>query len=160
MIRAYRFMLVALAMAIILFMLAVPAPGRSAAAAPAATDVLSGTWRVSRTCLTICASPKPVLKVIRHLDGDVYATGGSTPQVLYLIGRQVLVHGPKDSILLTIDAPGRLMHGLGVGADGSTFQTTWRCTAARGAAATAQGATPDGSTASRPVRVLMAMGAC
>lgn len=119
-------------------------------AAPA-RDILSGTWRVSRTCLTVCVSPPPVLKVVHHLDGDVYATNSQPPQMLLRMGMQVLVHGPKDSLLLNIRNPGRLMSGSGVGADGSTFTTTWRCVAPR-AATTVPGATGALFSAARPAR--------
>src|SRR5690242_15385932 len=45
-----------------------PAPLPALAAQPAVSeDILSGTWRVSRTCLTHCVSPKPVLKVVHRL---------------------------------------------------------------------------------------------
>lgn len=104
-----------------------------AAVTVAAGDGLSGTWQVSRVCLAICVSPRPVLKVVRHWQGAVFMTTNHPPQVLYRMGMQVLVHGPKDSLLLTIRSLGRLMSGSGVGADGSTFKTTWRCVAAAGA---------------------------
>src|SRR5215469_12398361 len=76
---------------------ALPASARQA---PTAPDGLSGTWRVSRTCLTICTSPQPVLKVVHRLSGPVFVTGGTVRQTLYLTGTQVLVHGPKDSLIL------------------------------------------------------------
>lgn len=155
--HAYRSLLVALPLALLLSTLTVPAAGLKAAAP---IDVLSGTWRVSRICLTICVSPKPVLKVVHHLSGDVYTTADSPPQMLYLIRRQVLVHGPNDSLLLTIETPGRLMHGVGVGADGSTFTTTWRCIAALESATPVSGTTPASSTATRPARVPIGRGAC
>lgn len=158
MMRAYQSPLVAFSLALLLSTLAVPAARLKAAAAP--VDVLSGTWRVSRTCLTICVSPKPVLKVVHHLSGDVYTTAARPPQMLYLIGRQVLVHGPNDSLLLTIDTPRLLMQGLGVGADGSTFETTWRCIAALASATPVSGASPASRTATRPAHVPMGRGAC
>ena len=118
-------------------------------------DILSGTWQVSRTCLTLCVSPPPVLKVVHHLSGDVYATANRPPQLLYLLGRQVLVHGPTDSLLLTIRIPGHLMSGAGVGATGSTFTTAWRCLAPHGAAT----AVPGGAEA-RPARAPRAIVVC
>jgi hypothetical protein len=124
-----------------------------------ASDVLSGTWRVSRVCLTICTSPPPVTKVIHHVAGNVYKTGGQTPQMLLQMGRQVLVHGPKDSLLLTLDPHGRLMTGQGVAADGSTFQTTWRCISSP-QPATAQGVVPSSAGATRPAQAPAAMTAC
>src|SRR5690348_11135101 len=82
------------------------------AAAPAPLkDVLSGQWKVSRVCLTICTNPPPVVKTVHHVNGSVYATDVQPPQYLYQMGRQVLVHGPKDSLLLTLDPHGRLMTG-------------------------------------------------
>jgi hypothetical protein len=119
-----------------LWLTSAPATLPALAAQPAVSeDILSGTWRVSRTCLTHCVSPKPVLKVVHHLDGSVYVTEGSVRQLLYLSGSQVLVHGPKDSLMLTIRTRGQLMSGYGVGTDGSTFTTTWRCVAAPSSAA-------------------------
>jgi hypothetical protein len=111
---------------------ALPAAARQA---PTAPDGLSGTWRVSRTCLTICTSPQPVLKVVHHLSGRVFVTAGAVRQTLYLTGTQVLVHGPKDSLILTVRTRGQLMSGYGVGTDGSTFTSTWRCVAASSTAA-------------------------
>jgi hypothetical protein len=130
-----------------------------AARAGSVSDVLSGTWRVSRVCLTICTSPPPVTKVIHHVAGNVYKTGGHTPQVLLQMGRQVLVHGPKDSLLLTLDPHGRLMTGEGVAADGSTFQTTWRCISSPQPAA-AQGIVLSSAGATRPAHAPAAMTAC
>lgn len=130
MLRPYRRLtMLALAVGLSLLVAAATMPANGATAAPA-SDGLSGTWQVSRTCLTICVSPKPVLKVVSHLYGAVFTTGGPTPQMLYRIGKQVLVHGPKDSLLLNVETRGVLMSGRGVGADGSTFETTWRCVAA------------------------------
>lgn len=138
--RSYR-RLTALALTVGLALLITSAtmPAAGATAAPS-SDGLSGTWQVSRTCLTICVNPKPVLKVVSHLYGAVFTTGGPTPQMLYRIGKQVLVHGPKDSLLLNVETHGVLMRGRGVGADGSTFETTWRCVAA--AATPVASATP------------------
>lgn len=131
MLYPHRRILAALATTIPLFILAVSATGPAAAVTPA-PDGLSGTWQVSRTCLTVCVSPKPVRKVVSHLQGDVFVTGSHPRQVLYRLGMQVLVHGLKDSLLLAIKTPGLLMSGFGVGADGSTFTTTWRCVAPPG----------------------------
>ena len=145
-----RAALIALAMTALLTM---PASGPAAAASAPGADGLSGTWRVSRICLTICASPNPVLKVVSHLAGNVFATSGSTRQVFYRIGTQVLVHGPKDSLLLTIQTAGQLMSGFGVGADGSTFKTTWQCVAAKSGVNNALGvsAALAGATLNRAV---------
>ncbi len=136
--------------------------GIAMAAAPRAglvSDVLSGTWRVSRVCLTVCTSPPPVTKVVHHVSGNVYKTGDRVPQVLLQMGRQVLVHGAKDSLLLTLDPHGRLMTGQGVAADGSTFRTTWRCISSP-QPATAQSAAPSSAGASRPAHAPAAMTAC
>ncbi len=123
------------------------------------SDGLSGTWRVTRVCLAICVTPPPALKVVRHVRGDIFMTGPPTPQVLYRMGAQVLVHGPKDSSLLAIESPGRLMSGRGVGNDGSSFTVTWRCVAAP-APAPAAGVRLTGLTATRPGRALAAMEGC
>ena len=120
---------------------------------PTAPDGLSGTWRVSRACLTICVSPKPVLKVVHHLTGQVFVTEGTVRQTLYLTGTQVLVHGPKDSLILTVRTLGQAMDGYVVGNDGSTFTTTWRCVAAPSTAA-AQGAMPARQSGPQPRSII------
>jgi hypothetical protein len=131
-------------------------------AAPApAGDGLSGTWRVSRTCLTYCVSTPPARRVVvRHQHGDVYITAAQPPQVLSRLGGKVLVHGPKDSLLLTIDSPGRLMSGVGVGADGSTFKTTWQCIAPARSSVAIPGNKPARIDATNPALMPAAMGAC
>jgi hypothetical protein len=123
-------------------------------------DGLSGTWQVSRVCLTICVSPPPVLKLVRHWHDEVFVTAGPTSQVLYRVGLQVVVHGPKDSLSLTVRARGLLMSGFGVGADGSTFQTTWRCVAAPPTAASAPGASQANASFSSPAQVPAAKTVC
>jgi hypothetical protein len=131
------------------------------AAAPAPLgDVLSGRWKVSRSCLTICTSPPPSVKTVHRVKGSVYTTDGQPPQYLYQLGRQVLVHGPKDSLLLTLDPHGRLMTGDGVGADGSTFKTTWRCVSPRPTPSATQAMSRDGLQASGPGHAPLAMEAC
>ncbi len=129
---------------------ALPAAARQA---PTAPDGLSGTWRVSRTCLTICASPKPALKVVHHLRGQVFVTEGTVRQTLYLTGTQVLVHGPKDSLILTVRALGQAMDGYGVGNDGSTFTTAWRCVAGPSSGAT-QGTMPARQSGLQPRSII------
>lgn len=131
------------------------------AAAPAPLgDVLSGRWKVSRVCLTICTNPPPSVKVVHRVNGPVYATDAQPPQYLYQMGRQVLVHGPKDSLLLTLDPHGRLMTGDGVGADGSTFKTTWRCVSPPPTPSATQAMRPAGIQASGPAHAPLAMEAC
>jgi hypothetical protein len=127
----------------------------------AANDVLSGTWQVTRTCLTVCVSPPPALKVVRHVRGDVYMTEGLPPQVLYRVGDQVLVHGPADSSLLTITTPRQLMRGVGVAANGSTFRSTWRCVAPPKATAAITMVPASGALAQPALRSrARGMGAC
>jgi len=134
---------------------------RSAAGMPAPpSDGLSGTWQVSRICLTICVSPKPVLKTVRHWHDAVFETSNRPPQILYRIGTQVVVHGPKDSLVLTIRERGMLMSGSGIGADGSTFDTTWRCVSPAGLASIIQSVTPANVAGARPAAAPLAMTLC
>jgi hypothetical protein len=153
-------MLAALALMMPLSLLTSSAIGSAAAVPPPAGDGLSGTWQVSRVCLTICISPRPVLKVVRRFQGAVFMTGGPAPQVLYLLKTQVLVHGSKDSLVLTIGSRGLLMSGPGVGADGSTFETAWRCVAPAGSAAIAPGLPLGHVTFTNPAREPLGMGLC
>jgi hypothetical protein len=134
----------------------------SASATPAPPgDGLSGTWQVSRFCLNVCVSPKSVLKVVHHWVGAVFVTAGNSPQVLYQLKTpEVLVHGPKDSSVLTIVSRGQLMRGSGVGADGSTFETTWRCIAPAGPAALAPARILAGVSFTKPARAPAARGFC
>jgi hypothetical protein len=125
--------------------------GTAAAAAPP-RDGISGTWQVSQICLSICVSPPGVLKIVRPLHTNVFITSDPTPQILYRIGMQVLVHGPKGSSLLTIRTPGGMMSGSGVGVDGSTFITTWRCIAPPGAPVPGQSATSIHATHATMIR--------
>ena len=146
--------------ALLLFSLLVAMMSRPfAAAQAAASDGLSGAWQVSRTCLTLCVSPRPVLKIVRHLSGDVFMTKGHAPDVLYRLGYQVLVHSPTDSLLLTVVTPGQLMSGSGVGANGSTFRTTWRCVAPPKVDA-AGAVVPASEPAAQPAHLSEAMGSC
>jgi hypothetical protein len=157
-----RRFLTALALAVLL---ALPAISRTepAAATPAPPgDGLSGTWQVSRICLSICLSPPGVLKLVHplHAATGVFVTSDPTSQVLYRIGTQVLVHGPKDSSVLTIRTLGRLMSGVGVGADGSTFTTTWRCIAPAAPVPTVPGVTSMHLTITKPAEAPMAITLC
>jgi hypothetical protein len=155
-----RHILAALALALPLSLLTVSGT-RSAAGIPASpSDGLSGTWQISRLCLTICVSPKPVLKTVRHWHDAVFETVSRPPQILYRIGTQVLVHGPKDSLVLTILTRGMLMSGSGVGADGSTFDTTWRCVTPAGPGSIIQSAAPVDVAGTRPAVAPLAMTLC
>ena len=122
-----------------------------AAAAPGpVTASLAGTWRVSRTCVSGCAGSTTVTEVVRPYAPHVFIAHGGLTLVLYQIGNQVLVHGAASSSLLTIRIPGRLMSGSSVGADGSTFTTSWRCVAAPTSTASTSGARTAGSTREGP----------
>ncbi len=160
MLSSHRRIVAALAMTIPLSMPAVSMSGSVAVAAAAPYDGLSGTWQIRRTCLTGCVSPNPVRKVVARLGADTFVTAGRPSQVLYRVGKRVLVHGPKDSLLLDIKNPGRLMSGFGVGANGSTFETTWVCVASAGSAAAAVSPTLTGVTATAPARAPMGMTLC
>jgi hypothetical protein len=116
--------------ALALITLAVSAIAPAAAAPGPVTASLAGTWRVSRTCVSGCAGSTTVTEVVRPYAPGVFMAHGGLTLVLYQIGNQVLVHGATSSSLLTTRIPGRLMSGPSVGADGSTFTTSWRCVAA------------------------------
>jgi len=155
-----RHILAALILALPLSLLTVSGTRSAAGIAASSSDGLSGTWQVSRHCLTICVSPKPVLKTVRHWHDAVFETDSRPPQILYRIGTQVLVHGPKDSLVLTIVTHGMLMSGSGVGADGSTFDTTWRCVAPAGSVSIIQSAAPASVAGTRPAVAPLAMTLC
>ena len=122
-----------------------------AAAAPGpVTTSLAGTWRVSRTCLSGCAGSTMVTEVVRPYAPHVFMARGRLTLVLYQIRNQVLVHGATSSSLLAIRIPGQLMSGSGVGADGSTFTTSWRCVAAPTSTASTSAARTDGITMAGP----------
>lgn len=106
----------------------VSAPSTVSGAAPTGPrDVISGRWLVSHHCLAFCTGGRQFVEVVHHRAGNVYVGVGGEAQVLYLLGTQVLVHAPKDSVLLTLRQPGLLMSGVGVEADGATINVTWRC---------------------------------
>ena len=130
--------------------LAVSAMAPAAAAPGPVTTSLAGTWRVSRTCVSACAGSTTVTEVVRPYAPHVFMAHGGLTLVLYQIGNQVLVHGAASSSLLTIRIPGRLMSGSSVGADGSTFTTSWRCVAAPTSTASTSGARTAGSTREGP----------
>ena len=126
--------------------LAVSGMAPAAAAPGPVTTSLAGTWRVSRTCVSACAGSTTVTEVVRPYAPHVFMAHGGLTLVLYQIGNRVLVHGAASSSLLTIRIPGQLMSGSSVGADGSTFTTSWRCVAAPTSTASTSGARTAGST--------------
>jgi len=94
-------------------------------------DGLSGTWHVSRACVSGCVGTTTLTEVVRPYRGAIFMAAGSASMLLYQIGKQkVLVYAATSSSLLTIRNPGQLMRGPGVGQDGSVFRATWRCVAA------------------------------
>jgi hypothetical protein len=130
----------------------------SAGTAPAgASDHLSGTWQVSRTCISGCTGTTKLTEVVQPFGGAVYRATGSATMLLYRIDAQkVLVHAATSSSLLTIRVPGRLMRGPGVAQDGSTFRATWRCIAAPSAQESTPGSLvwdvrPQGVLDARPI---------
>jgi hypothetical protein len=131
----------------------------SAGTAPAgAGDHLSGTWQVSRTCISGCTGTTKLTEVVQPFGGAAYRATGSVTMLLYRIGTQkVLVHAATSSSLLTIRVPGRLMRGPGVAQDGSTFRATWHCIAALSAQESTPGALVNDV---RPQGVLDARGIC
>ena len=151
------------ALTLILVPAVLPVSARQPAVLPVLlqrSDGLSGTWRVSRVCVAGCVSPGPALKVVHHVRGDVYMTGQPAPQVLYRLGPQVLVHGAADSSVLTIQTPGQLMRGAGVGANGSTFTVTWHCVAPLSSPTPAAQATAAGRAPAPPAQRAAAIEAC
>ncbi len=109
----------------LIFALALPL-ARPASAAPGHRPVtFTGTWQVSRTCTAGCSGTTIAIELVSTFSQNVYAVSGSTAMVLYVIGKQVLVHAAKSTTLLTIKTPGRLMSGSGIASDGSVFVDTW-----------------------------------
>lgn len=146
--------------ALSLLALASPVAAPASAAPVPQRDVLSGQWQVTRTCAYGCAGSTSVHKTVHRRAGNVYVATGGPTQMLYRMGRQVLVHGPKDSSLLTIAMPGKLMKGSGVAQDGSTFTVEWRCTAAPKAASGVSQVRITGASAERPGVAPMALDIC
>ena len=130
--------------------LSISAMAPTAAAPGPVTASLAGTWRVSRTCVSACTGSTTVTEVVRPYAPHVFMAHGGLTRVLYQIGNQVLVHGAASSSLLTIRIPGRLMSGSSVGADGSTFTTSWRCVAAPTSTVSPAGARTAGITREGP----------
>ena len=130
--------------------LAVSAMAPAAAAPSPATTSLAGTWRVSRTCVAGCVGSTTVTEVVRPYAPHVFMARGGLTLVLYQIGNQVLVHGATSSSLLTIRIPGQMMNGSTVGANGSTFTTSWRCVAAPTSTASPAGSRTAGITQEGP----------
>lgn len=122
-----------LACAALALILAALTPAHAGAAVPHAADGLSGTWQITRTCLAGCHGVTHTTALVRPVATDVFtatghtSTGVAVSLVLYRLKAHVLVHGVKDSSLLTIEAPGQRMRGAGVGVNGSTFTTLWQC---------------------------------
>jgi hypothetical protein len=106
----------------------------SAAASPAgAAGTLSGTWQVTRTCVSGCVGTTTLTEMVQPFRGPVFTASGRATMLLYRLGtKKVLVHAAVSSSLLTIRTPGQLMRGSGVSQDGSIFSVTWHCIAAAG----------------------------
>ena len=109
--------------------------GVSAGAAPAADrDNLSGTWQVSRVCVSGCVGTTTLTEVVHPYRSAVFMATGSASMVLYRLTKlKVLVHAATSSSLLNIRISGQLMRGPGVDQSGNTFVATWRCVAASAA---------------------------
>lgn len=105
-----------------------------AAAAPKHSSVsLAGTWQVNRSCISGCKGTTTQTETVSAHGGNVFLASGSADLSLYVVGKQVLVHSQDETTLLAIKTPGQLMSGSGIAGDGSTFNSTWRCTAAASA---------------------------
>lgn len=145
------------------------APTAPVAAAPArAGDVLSGTWQIKRACVTRCHGSTSSTVTVSAMGDDVFTAKGKTStgkpvnMVLYRLQMTVLVHGEKDSSLLTIEQPGRRMRGTGVSVDGSTFTSVWQCVAASASTGSTAGSVANAAqaTAGRPLALPDARGNC
>lgn len=106
-------------------------------------DILSGTWKIDRSCIRNCGplgltTSMSVTELVTARGGNVYQGSGAADLWLYRVGNSVLVHNKLAASLLTIRVPGQLMTGSGVGDRGIAFRTTWRCVA--GARKTKRGA--------------------
>ena len=105
-----------------------PAPPQTTSAARG--DILSGSWRIDRTCVQGCnalLTSMSVTEMVSAHGANVYHGTGSSELWLYRVGDRVLVHNKLAASLLTIQTPGQLMSGQGVGDRGITFRTTWHC---------------------------------
>ncbi|MBV9280106.1 MAG: hypothetical protein JOZ41_08505 [Chloroflexi bacterium] len=103
----------------------------AATASVAAGDDLSGTWQVTRACVSGCTGTTTFTEKVRPYRGTVFTATGGLTMVLYRIGTQkVLVHAAKSSSLLTIRTSGQLMRGPSVDQAGNALTVTWRCVAA------------------------------
>src|SRR5437763_3058653 len=98
-------------------------PIPAATSPPTAADSLSGTWQLSRTCLSGCTGTTTLTETVHPYRGPIFMATGTAPMVLYRIGkRKVLVHAATSSSLLTIRTPGQGMQGKGVSQDGSAVR--------------------------------------
>jgi hypothetical protein len=97
------------------------------AARPSAVS-LSGTWQVKRTCIAFCTGSKVSKEKVSAKGNNIYSASGDKDLMLYVLGKQVLVHDTDETSLLSVASSGRQMSGSGVGADGSTFTVVWRKT--------------------------------
>lgn len=107
---------------------ATPAPTHLAPTASG--DILSGSWRIDRTCVQGCSgllTSMSVTEMVTAHGANVFHGTGAAELWLNRVGDQVLVHNKLAASLLTIRTPGRLMSGTGVGDRGITFRTTWHC---------------------------------
>jgi hypothetical protein len=97
-------------------------------AAKAGSPSLSGTWQVKRTCIAYCTGTKVTKEKVSAKGNNVYTASGDKDLMLFVLGKQVLVHNTDETSLLALTASGRQMSGSGVGGDGSTFTVVWRRT--------------------------------
>jgi hypothetical protein len=100
-------------------------PFRPADAARTGNVSLQGTWQVKRTCLAVCSGARVSKEKVSVKGNNIYTASGDKDLMLYVLGKQVLVHDPDETSLLWVASSGRQMSGSGVGADGSTFTVVW-----------------------------------
>ncbi|HZS91715.1 MAG TPA: hypothetical protein VFE42_30050 [Chloroflexota bacterium] len=101
-------------------------PGLQPVAARTGATSLTGTWQVKRTCVAFCTGTKVSREKVTAKGNNIYAASGDIDLMLYVLGKQVLVHDPDETSLLSVAPSGRQMSGSGVGGDGSTFTVVWR----------------------------------
>ena len=134
--------------------LAVAAALPASAAPKHSSTSLTGTWQVKRRCIAGCKGTTTATETVSAHGANVFLASGSADLALYLVGKQVLVHSQDETTLLTIKTPGQLMSGSGIAGNGSTFSSTWRCTAAasaRNLGGAAVGLAPRASSTHGPV---------
>ncbi|PZR97594.1 MAG: hypothetical protein DLM70_19040 [Chloroflexi bacterium] len=93
-------------------------------------DGISGTWRVTRVCVSGCSGRTTGTEVIAPVQyrANVHLGTGNSSLVLFTIGkRRILVHSATTSTLLNVVVPGVRMRGPSIDTRDNTFVSTWIC---------------------------------